>query len=82
MVVFPGVNGMGPWGIAEFLVVHIDQSSKIFNAFFMEMFLTFILVYVIFATAFDTVATKDATGVKVVGDKNSGANMTIYVNIF
>ncbi|KAL5040552.1 hypothetical protein BDEG_25049 [Batrachochytrium dendrobatidis JEL423] len=78
--VFPGVNGGGVWNIPEFLVVDIDSSAHLAQAFFMELILTFILVYVIFATAFDTVDTK---GVKVAtagGEKNksSGNNLTIY----
>eukprot|EP00842_Homolaphlyctis_polyrhiza_P006362 jgi/Hompol1/6727/HPOL_005060-RA len=80
--VFPGVNGNGPSSIPSFLVVNIDSDAHVAQAFFMEVILTFILVYVIFATAFDTVDTK---GVKVATapgaankDQNAGANLTIY----
>ncbi|KAI9357019.1 aquaporin-like protein [Zopfochytrium polystomum] len=59
----------------------MDSSAHLVNAFFMEVVLTFILVYVIFATAFDTVDTTNS--VKVAGSgrtKNSeaGKNLTIY----
>ncbi|KAH6560726.1 hypothetical protein BASA50_007238 [Batrachochytrium salamandrivorans] len=79
-VVFPGVGGNGVTSIPSFLVVDIDSSAHIVQAFFMELILTFILVYVIFATAFDTVDTK---GVKVntgngERDQTSGNNLTIY----
>lgn len=55
MVVFPGVGANNDVGdIPAFLVVDLNPQSNIMNAFFMELSLTFILVYVIFATAFDT----------------------------
>lgn len=55
MVVFPGVAGGGVGSIPEYLVVTLSSKSvHVVNAFFMEVALTFILVYVIFATAFDT----------------------------
>ncbi|KAJ3306822.1 hypothetical protein HDV03_003859 [Kappamyces sp. JEL0829] len=78
MVIFPGVNGGDVGSIPDFLVVNVSDSSSLVNAFFMELSLTFILVYVIFATAFDTVDTK---GVKVQtkdGEEHSGNNLTIY----
>ncbi|KAJ2997338.1 hypothetical protein HDV02_005610 [Globomyces sp. JEL0801] len=79
MAVFPGVGGNGPFSIPEYVVVDVDAQTHLANAFFMELILTFILVYVIFATAFDTVDTK---GVKVqadgVKDDHSGNNLTIY----
>ena len=53
MAVFPPVNG-SVLNIPAPVVVGIDSSAKLANAFFMELSLTFILVYVIFATAFDT----------------------------
>ncbi|KAI8923705.1 aquaporin-like protein [Entophlyctis helioformis] len=79
--VFPGVGNSSANSIPAFLVVDIDSSAHMANAFFMELVLTFILVYVIFATAFDTVDTK---GVKVLAngqkekDSSAGANLTIY----
>ena len=54
MIVFPGINGDSVGEIADFLIVTVSDSSSLVNAFFMELILTFILVYVIFATAFDT----------------------------
>ncbi|KAJ3312850.1 hypothetical protein HDV04_002660 [Boothiomyces sp. JEL0838] len=79
LVVFPGI-GNSAQSIPDFVVVDLHPESHIVNAFFMELILTFILVYVIFATAFDTVDTK---GVKVAtADENkkehSGNNLTIY----
>ncbi|KAJ3271860.1 hypothetical protein HDV01_006145 [Terramyces sp. JEL0728] len=78
LVVFPGV-GNSTTSIPAFVVVDLHPESHIVNAFFMELILTFILVYVIFATAFDTVDTK---GVKVAaedgGKERSGNNLTIY----
>ena len=50
MVVFP----IGEKGILNSVNVQKDSSATLVNAFFMEFTLTFILVYVIFATAFDT----------------------------
>lgn len=44
--------------IATMLTVAPDASASLINIFFMEFFQTFILVYVIFAVAFDTVDTK------------------------
>ncbi|KAL2915093.1 hypothetical protein HK105_205417 [Polyrhizophydium stewartii] len=76
--VFPSVGSSSASTIPAFLVVDIDSSAHVAQAFFMELILTFILVYVIFATAFDTVDTK---GVKVAaGDKgeSAGNNLTIY----
>lgn len=54
MAVFPGVQEGGALNIPKFLVVDVDPSATLVNAFLMELILTFILVYVIFATAFDT----------------------------
>lgn len=80
MVVFPGVGSGGPGSIPDYLVVSLHTSNpSVVNAFFMEVALTFILVYVIFATAFDTVDTK---GVKVQAadgtEEHTGNNLTIY----
>jgi len=71
------------------IVVNISAYAGPGVAFVMEVILSFILVYVIFATAFDTVDTKNAitlqqegvsktsNGRKVV-DKSVGRNLTIY----
>lgn len=53
LIVFPGPHA-GFTSIPASIVVDIDSSAHLVNAFFMEVILTFILVYVIFATAFDT----------------------------
>ncbi len=89
MIVFPGINGDSVGEIADFLIVTVSDSSSLVNAFFMELILTFILVYVIFATAFDTgtyhsrLTIVDTKGVKVQskdgGEEHSGNNLTIYV---
>ncbi|KAJ3299679.1 hypothetical protein HK104_007750 [Borealophlyctis nickersoniae] len=81
-IVFPGPH-KGYNTLAESVVVGIDSSAKIVNAFFMEIALTFILVYVIFATAFDTVDTGNNIKVKPVAgskeeDSSVGRNLTIY----
>lgn len=78
MVVFPGVGNGPVTAIPAFVVVTVNDSAKLVNAFFMEFILTFILVYVIFATAFDTVDTK-AVKINANGTKSGGQNMTIYV---
>lgn len=54
MIVFPRAQGTGFKSIAGAVVIGIAGDVHLVNAFFMEMSLTFILVYVIFATAFDT----------------------------
>ncbi|RKO95204.1 aquaporin-like protein, partial [Caulochytrium protostelioides] len=55
MVVFPAPYGSSKtadrWDIPATVTVDIEASTHPVNAFFMEMALTFILVYVIFATA-------------------------------
>jgi glycerol uptake facilitator-like aquaporin len=53
MVVFPGINGNDQFGIANYVVVEASPDSTILNIFFMELLLSFVLVYVVFATAFD-----------------------------
>jgi len=57
--------------------VSLGQGANLGNAFLTEMILTFILVYVIFAVAFDTVDNRNVkvhTGKQQVG----GRNLTIY----
>jgi glycerol uptake facilitator-like aquaporin len=55
MAVFPGVGANNDvFDIPGFLVVDLNPQSNHINAILMEFSLTFILVYVIFATAFDT----------------------------
>jgi glycerol uptake facilitator-like aquaporin len=54
MVVFPGIKGNNKMSIANYVTVDAAPDSNLVNAFFMELALTFVLVYVIFATAFDT----------------------------
>jgi glycerol uptake facilitator-like aquaporin len=60
--------------------VDLNASAKYHHAFFMEIALTFILVYVIFATAFDTVDTKSDIKISEDGTetKRAGRNLTIY----
>ncbi|TPX43323.1 hypothetical protein SeLEV6574_g05136 [Synchytrium endobioticum] len=76
-IVFPGPSGVS---IPMSVVVDIDSSASQLHAFFMEFSLTFVLVYVIFATAFDTVDTKG--GVKIADDgttkESAGKHLTIY----
>ncbi|KAI9105523.1 aquaporin-like protein [Phlyctochytrium arcticum] len=88
MIVFPGPHA-GYSSIAASVVVDIDDSTHVARAFFMEVMLTFILVYVIFATAFDTVDTSNQVKVKpkkgangvvapVAKDESVGRYLTIY----
>jgi glycerol uptake facilitator-like aquaporin len=49
MIAFPGSN------IASKIIVTRGSGTELYNAFVMEMILTFILVYVIFATAFNKI---------------------------
>ncbi|EGC29340.1 hypothetical protein DICPUDRAFT_58856 [Dictyostelium purpureum] len=64
--------------VAYAVAVVPSNDSSIANAFLTELILTFILVYVIFAVAFDTV--DDGVKAKVVqgGGKSSSNNLTIY----
>ena len=55
MIVFPRPTAADAHSsIPQYVIVDIDSSAKYGHAFAMEIILTFILVYVIFATAFDT----------------------------
>jgi glycerol uptake facilitator-like aquaporin len=54
MIVFPKPVDKAVKTVPQAVLVDIDESANHVNAFFMELSLTFILVYVIFATAFDT----------------------------
>ena len=71
---FPWTSTSSPY---QTLTIDIASDASLMSAFMMETFLTFVLVYVIFATAFDTV---DSTNqVKVLGsDKTARGNLTIY----
>ena len=86
MIVFPRPTAADTKAtIPEYVIVDIDSTAKYTHAFFMEVMLTFILVYVIFATAFDTVDTKnnikvEADGSRTAEKKTTGQNLTIYVN--
>ncbi|TPX37241.1 hypothetical protein SmJEL517_g01104 [Synchytrium microbalum] len=76
-VVFPGpTNTTIPYSV----VVDIDSTASTLHAFFMEFSLTFVLVYVIFATAFDTVDTKGEVKISEDGTtkESAGKNLTIY----
>ncbi|KAJ3195495.1 hypothetical protein HK101_011931 [Irineochytrium annulatum] len=66
--------------IPSSVVVEVHETAHLANAFFMELSLTFILVYVIFATAFDTVDTTNSVKIDGEGkaDKNAGKHLTIY----
>ena len=74
-------QGDGP-SIPQELVVVPAATASWLQAFIMEILLTFILVYVIFATAFDTVSPQptvqmvDDNGVKTA--KKGPKNLTIY----
>ncbi|KAJ3123868.1 hypothetical protein HK100_011455 [Physocladia obscura] len=85
MVVFPRSYDGTFSSIPASVVVDIDPRAQVVNAFFMELILTFVLVYVIFATAFDTVDTSNnvkEAGAVIGGQKNkdneAGKKLTIY----
>ncbi|KAJ3122367.1 hypothetical protein HK098_002920 [Nowakowskiella sp. JEL0407] len=93
LVVFPKQKDQTYLSIPASVVVDLSADAKKVNAFFMEVVLTFILVYVIFATAFDTVDTSNtiAPAVPAVGkdgkptgkgepvkDTSVGKYLTIY----
>jgi len=65
---------------ARAVAVTPAKDANIANAFLMELILTFILVYVIFAVAFDTVDSKNVQVVNTAHGKSKvgGANLTIY----
>ncbi|KAJ3343239.1 hypothetical protein HDU93_009223 [Gonapodya sp. JEL0774] len=73
-VVFPPHNG---FNASEIAAVDFGDQVVIGRAFAMEATLTFILVYVIFATAFETVDTSNKVVVKPLVD---GAQKTVSVN--
>ncbi|KAN0049946.1 hypothetical protein ACTA71_003044 [Dictyostelium dimigraforme] len=74
LATFPG-NFSGDKNAAYAVAIAPSEDANIGNAFLTELVLTFILVYVIFAVAFDTVDNSVKT--KVVG-KASSNNLTIY----
>ncbi|KAJ3083666.1 aquaporin-like protein [Rhizoclosmatium globosum] len=81
MVVFPRPHDGSFHDIPSSVVLDMDATALVVNAFFMEVILTFVLVYVIFATAFDTVDTGNKVKVAgAAGQKNNeaGKNLTIY----
>ncbi|KAJ3026176.1 UNVERIFIED_CONTAM: hypothetical protein HDU68_006093 [Siphonaria sp. JEL0065] len=80
MVVFPRPHDGSFHDIPSSVVLDIDSTAQLVNAFFMEVILTFVLVYVIFATAFDTVDTGNKVKVAGAGpkDNEAGKNLTIY----
>ncbi|EGG18393.1 hypothetical protein DFA_03887 [Cavenderia fasciculata] len=74
LATFPGDDFNGKTAAAA-VAIKPANDANIANAFLTELILTFILVYVIFAVAFDTVD----DNVKVVrGSKTQGNNLTIY----
>ncbi|KAJ3209380.1 hypothetical protein HDU82_000882 [Entophlyctis luteolus] len=83
MAVFPRPHDGTFSSIPSSVVLDIDPTASVANAFFMEFILTFVLVYVIFAVAFDTVDTSN--NVKEAGavlgktkDNEAGKKLTIY----
>lgn len=77
--VFPNNRNVSQAAMA---VVGLHGGANLINAFFMEFTLTFILIYVIFATAFDQVDTGNTQTVTLpdgtVKDSSVGRNLTIY----
>lgn len=75
-------DNKGSGNAAAAVLVRVADDANLGNAFLMELILTFILVYVIFAVAFDTV---DSSPVKVVNTPsgkqkvgNTSGELTIY----
>jgi glycerol uptake facilitator-like aquaporin len=66
--------------VAAQVAVTPGEDANIGNAFLTELILTFILVYVIFAVAFDTVDSKNVQVVNAPGgkQKKGGNSLTIY----
>jgi len=78
LATFPGDDYEGG-SVAYAVAVAPADDANIGNAFLTELILTFILVYVIFAVAFDTVDDNVKTVVRGDGKKSGGANnLTIY----
>ncbi|ORZ32609.1 aquaporin-like protein [Catenaria anguillulae PL171] len=91
---YPKPAGDGALTTIQLLFVDVGAGSDPGHAFVMEFMLTFILVYVIFATAFDTVDTQNAIKVNPVltqfdedgqpiqapaaASEGVGRNLTIY----
>eukprot|EP01132_Coremiostelium_polycephalum_P004544 gene4544-5661_t len=76
LATFPGDFKDGK-NAAQAVAIEPGEDANIGNAFLTELILTFILVYVIFAVAFDTVDDNVKTVVR--GGKSSGNNnLTIY----
>jgi len=79
LVTFPETYEKG--NVAAQVAVVPAQDADIANAFLTELILTFILVYVIFAVAFDTVDSKNVQVVNTPGggkQKQGGNSLTIY----
>jgi len=78
LVTFPENYEKG--NVAAQVAVVPAQDADIGNAFLTELILTFILVYVIFAVAFDTVDSKNVQVVNTPGgkQKKGGNSLTIY----
>ena len=78
MLVFPKPED-GKTSVQEAMLVKLDANVHVARAFLMEVTLSFILVYVIFATAFDTVDSTNS--VKIDGESansDAGKKLTIY----
>lgn len=77
--VFPVNRSVSP---VEQALVTLHGGASVVHAFFMEFTLTFILIYVIFATAFDQVDTDNSQTVTLpdgtVKDSTIGRHLTIY----
>lgn len=79
LVTFPESYEKG--NVAAMVAVVPAADADIANAFLIELILTFILVYVIFAVAFDTVDNKNVQVVNTPGggkQKKAGNSLTIY----
>ncbi|KAI9001758.1 aquaporin-like protein [Hyaloraphidium curvatum] len=79
-VVFPAPVVAGAPTAAQLAVVSVPPGSNPFNAFLMELTLSGILAYTVFATALDTVDTTNriAFAPSAPLDQSVGRNLTIY----
>jgi glycerol uptake facilitator-like aquaporin len=82
IVIFPYYDPAEKMSIAPKLVaVDINSEATYFQAFMMEVVLTFILVYVIFSTAFSKMDTKFEVKEGVMQKKTVGRYLTVYARV-
>lgn len=80
MLVFPssGLPDASLWDIPASVVIKAHASASFMNTFFMELILTFILIYVVFACAFDCVDNQTVHVNEDGSEESLGHGLTIY----